>query len=146
MLVGTMLRSYIVGGLDVGRFCILYFSNEDMIVENTCYRAWSESIHTRMAHGNQIMKYVEYRSAKNQVALEAEYVSIWCAGEVLCKGDFSSLQLNLSPPFSPNQEILFPINGIGWLPFYGFMNSLCFFPNLKRKRQSATHWLKEIHY
>lgn len=114
---------------------------------NTCYRAWSESIHTRMAHGNQMMKYVEYRSAKYQVALEAKYMSIWGAGEVLCKGDFSPLlQLNLSPLSSPNQEIPFPMNGIGWASLFGFMKSLRFFPNLKRKRQSATHWLKETHY
>jgi hypothetical protein len=99
-----------------------------------------------MAHRNQIMKYVEYRSAKNKVALEAKYVSIWCAGEVLCKGDFSPLQLNLSPPFSPNQEIPFPTNGIGWASLFGFMKSLRFFPKMKRKRKSLTHWLKETHY
>ena len=87
-------------------------------MENTCFRVWSESIHMRMAHRNQIMKYVQYKSAKNKVALEAEYVSTCCVGEVLCKGDFSPLQLNLSPPFAPNQEIPFPMNGIGWALFF----------------------------
>jgi len=69
------------------------------------------------------------------VTLEAEYASIWCAGEVLGKGDFSPLQLNLSHPSSPNQEIPFPINGIGWAPLFGFMKSLSFFPNLKKRKK-----------
>lgn len=47
-------------------------------------------------------KFVELRSAKSHTILEAEFVDIWCANEVLCIGNLSHrVEVCPPPPFLP---------------------------------------------
>ena len=72
------------------------------------------------------MRFMEFMSAKKQVALEVEFVQIWCIGEVLCIG--LPLGINFIPPsFYSNLSAprLGSMVRFGCVPFH-FMKSLLF--------------------
>ena len=50
------------------------------------------------------MNMVRLEAEESIMSLKANFVTIWCIGEVLCKGKFSHLQWKLNPPFAHNQE------------------------------------------
>ena len=85
-----MLRGAIIWHIWCSR-CGLVIGFESMASKFIGCNAWSDTIHVGMVHKSQIMKYAKLKSTKNQRTLEAEFVSIWCTSEVLCKSDFSHL-------------------------------------------------------
>jgi hypothetical protein len=73
----------------------------------------------------EFLSTLKFRSAKNQAALEVEFVSIWCAGhEVLCKCNLFHLCWNLSPPCPTNYDGSLSHNWISGSLSFGLINLL----------------------
>ena len=60
-----------------------------MNVSQICHhKPRSDTIQAGMAQRSQRTKRVDFKSAKNELAIETQFVSIWFVVEVLCMGNF----------------------------------------------------------